>query len=208
MSIGILGRKVGMTQVFDEAGKAVPVTVIEAGPCKVVQVRTMDKNTYSALQLGFGALKPNKLTKPKKGYFAAQGVEPCRHLKEFRVSEDNGYSVGDTLDVTLFATGEKVDVEGVSKGKGFAGVIKRFHFGGGAASHGASKVHRKPGSSGASSYPGHVFKGQTMPGRMGGEKVTAKNLKVFAVDKENNLLLVRGAVPGARDGLVIIRKTV
>lgn len=207
MSMGILGRKVGMTQVFDAEGKAVPVTVIEAGPCPVVEVRTPDKNQYSAVQLGFGDVKPQRLNKPVRGYYAKQDVAPKRWLREFRVEEGHGFDKGQEVRADLFAEGETVDVIGVSKGKGFAGVIKRFHFGGGPASHGASKFHRQPGSSGASSYPGHIFKGKTMPGRMGGERVTVKNLRVFAVDVENNLILLRGAIPGAKDGLVLIRKT-
>ncbi|EHM09739.1 50S ribosomal protein L3, bacterial [Thermanaerovibrio velox DSM 12556] len=206
MSMGILGRKVGMTQVFDAEGKAVPVTVVEAGPCQVVEVRTMEKNGYSAVQLGFGEANPRKLSKPMKGYFAKNGVEPKRWLREFRVDEGHGYEKGQEVRADLFSEGEVVDVIGVSKGKGYAGVMKRFNFGGGPASHGSSKFHRQPGSSGANSYPGHIFKGKTMPGRMGGERVTVKNLRVFAVDVENNLILLRGAIPGAKDGLVLIRK--
>lgn len=206
MSMGILGRKVGMTQVFDAEGRAVPVTVVEAGPCRVVEVRTVEKNGYSAVQLGFGEVNPRKLNKPMKGYFAKNGVEPTRWLREFRVQQDHGYEKGQEVKVDLFAEGEVVDVIGVSKGKGYAGVMKRFNFGGGPASHGSSKFHRQPGSSGANSYPGHIFKGKTMPGRMGGERVTVKNLRVFAVDVDNNLILLRGAIPGAKDGLVLIRK--
>ncbi|ACZ19416.1 50S ribosomal protein L3 [Thermanaerovibrio acidaminovorans] len=206
MSMGILGRKVGMTQVFDAEGRAVPVTVVEAGPCQVVEVRTPEKNGYSAVQLGFGSVKPGSVNRPMKGYFAKNGVEPKRWLREFRVDEGHGYEKGQYVKVDLFSEGETVDVVGVSKGKGYAGVMKRFGFGGGPASHGSSKFHRQPGSSGANSYPGHIFKGKTMPGRMGGERVTVKNLKVFAVDVENNLILLRGAIPGAKDGLVLIRK--
>jgi large subunit ribosomal protein L3 len=207
MSIGVLGKKVGMTQVFGEDGRAVPVTVIEAGPCPVIEVRTPEKNSYSAVQLGFIDEKPSHVNKAKKGYFEHQGVTPKRVLREFRVDDASGYSVGQTVTVELFSGGEKVDVRGVSKGKGYAGGMKRHHFSGGPASHGASKVHRKPGSSGANSYPGHIFKGKKMAGRMGGERVTAKGLTVFAVDAENNLILIRGSVPGANDGLVFIYKT-
>jgi large subunit ribosomal protein L3 len=207
MSIGVLGKKVGMTQVFADDGRAVPVTIIEAGPCPVVAVRTPEKNSYSAVQLGFLDEKPSHVNKPKKGYFDRQGVSPKKVLREFRVDDASGYSVGQVITVDLFSGGEKVDVRGTSKGKGFAGVMKRHHFSGGPASHGASKVHRKPGSSGANSYPGHIWKGKKMAGRMGGEQVTTKGLKVFAVDAENNLILIEGSVPGANDGLVLIYKT-
>lgn len=207
MSMGILGRKVGMTQVFDENGRAVPVTVIEAGPCQIVEIRTPEKNSYSAVQLGFGEVKPVKVTKPAKGYFAKQNVAPKRWLREFRVEDTADYQVGQEITVSLFQNGEVVDVVGVSKGKGTAGVMKRHGFGGGPASHGASVSHRHPGSIGNSSFPGHVLKGRKMAGHMGSERVTTKNLTVFAVDEENNLILIKGSVPGARDGLVMIRKT-
>ncbi len=207
MSIGVLGKKVGMTQVFDAEGKAVPVTVIEAGPCPVVEIRTPEKNNYSAVQLGFVDEKPSHVTKPKKGYFDKQGVAPKRWLREFRVDDASQYAVGQEITVGLFTDGELVDVCGISKGKGYAGGMKRHHFGGGPASHGASKVHRKPGSSGANSYPGHIFKGKKMAGRMGGEQVTTKGLTVFAVDAENHLILIRGSVPGASNSLVLVYKT-
>lgn len=207
MSMGILGRKVGMTQVFDEDGKAVPVTVIEAGPCPIVEIRTPEKNSYSAVQLGFGEIKPVNVTKPKKGYFEKQAVAPKRWLREFRVENTADYQVGQEITVSLFQNGEVVDVIGVSKGKGTAGVMKRYGFGGSPASHGASVTHRHPGSIGNSSFPGHVLKGRKMAGHMGSERVTTKNLTVFAVDEENNLILIRGSVPGARDSLVMIRKT-
>ncbi|MDR1472299.1 MAG: 50S ribosomal protein L3 [Synergistaceae bacterium] len=207
MSIGVLGKKVGMTQVFGEDGRAVPVTVIEAGPCPVVEIRTPENNSYSAVQLGFMDEKPSRLNRAKKGYFEKQGVSPKRVLREFRVDDSSAYSVGQTITVELFSGGEKVDVCGTSKGKGYAGGMKRYHFSGGPASHGASKVHRKPGSSGANSYPGHIFKGKKMAGRMGGDRVTTKGLTVFSVDAENNLILIRGPVPGANNGLVLIYKT-
>jgi large subunit ribosomal protein L3 len=207
MSMGILGRKVGMTQVFDDDGKAIPVTVIEAGPCSVVEIRTPEKNSYSAVQLGFGEVKPAKVSKPAKGYFTKQNTAPKRWLREFRIDNTADYQVGQEITVSLFQNGEVVDVTGISKGKGYQGVIKRHGFGGGAGSHGASVNHRHPGSIGCSSYPGRVPKGRRMAGQMGNERVTAKNLKVFSVDAENNLILVKGAVPGARDGLVMIRKT-
>jgi large subunit ribosomal protein L3 len=207
MSIGVLGKKVGMTQVFDSEGKAVPVTVIEAGPCPIVEIRTPERNSYSAVQLGFAEVKPSRVNKPQKGYFDKKGIGPKRWLREFRVDDASGYEVGQVLTAGLFKGGEKVDVRGTSKGKGYAGAMKRHHFSGGPASHGASKVHRKPGSSGANSYPGHIFKGKKMAGRMGGEQVTTKGLTVFSVDEENNLILIRGSVPGANDQLVLIYKT-
>ena len=207
MSIGVLGKKVGMTQVFDADGRAVPVTVIEAGPCLVVEIRTPERNRYSAVQLGFGEEKPGHVNKGRKAFFDKQGVSPKRWLREFRVDDVSGYAVGQEITVELFSDGDIVDVRGISNGKGYAGVMKRHNFGGGAASHGASKVHRKPGSIGSNSYPGHIFKGKKMAGRMGGEQVTTKGLTVFSVDAKNNLLLVRGAVPGANDQLVLVYKT-
>ena len=207
MSMGILGRKVGMTQVFDEEGKAVPVTVIEAGPCPIVEIRTPEKNSYSAVQLGFGEVKPVNVTKPEKGYFDKQGTTPKRWLREFRVENTTDYQVGQEITVSLFQNGEIVDVIGVSKGKGTQGVMKRHGFGGIPASHGQSLTHRHPGSIGCSSFPGHVQKGRRMAGHMGSDRVTTKNLMVFAVDAENNLILIKGSVPGARDELVMIRKT-
>jgi len=206
MSLGILGVKVGMTQIFDEGGQAVPVTVVEAGPCKVVALRKPEVEMYSAIVLGFGKVKAHRLNKPMLGVYKKAGIEPKRWLREFRVDDVTGYEVGQTIDVTIFEVGEVVDVTGTSKGKGFAGVMKRHGFGGGPASHGASLFHRRAGSSGANSFPSHVFKGKTMPGRMGNERVTVKNLKVVAVDKENNLLLIKGAIPGPRNGLVMVHK--
>ena len=207
MSMGILGRKVGMTQVFDENGKAVPVTVIEAGPCPIVEIRTPEKNSYSAVQLGYGEVKPGNVIKPMKGYFEKQNATPKRWLREFRVDNTADYQVGQEITVSLFQNGEVVDVIGVSKGKGTAGVMKRHGFGGTPASHGHSVTHRHPGSIGCSSYPGKVIKGRRMAGHMGSERVTTKNLSVFAIDEENNLILIKGSVPGARDSLVMIRKT-
>jgi large subunit ribosomal protein L3 len=206
MSIGILGKKLGMTQIYTEEGQAVPVTVVEAGPCSIVDIKTPDRNGYSALSLGFGEIKPQKLTRPVKGIFDAAKVEPRKVIREFRVDKTDEFSVGQEIKVDLFEAGEKVNVTGVSKGKGFAGVIKRYGYGGNPATHGVSKTHRKPGSSGGSSYPGKVFKGKTMPGRMGNERVTVKNLEVVAVDPGNNLLLVKGAVPGAKNALVMVTK--
>lgn len=206
MSLGILGQKLGMTRIFDDDGKSVPVTVIAAGPCPVVDVRTPEKNGYSAILLGFGEVKASRVNKPMKGTFDHAGMAPCRWLREFRIDNAADYKVGQAVDVSAFAAGEEVSVTGTSKGKGFAGVMKRYNFGGLQASHGVSVSHRKPASSGASSYPSHIFKGKTMPGHMGNERVTIKNLTVVAVDKENNLLLVKGAVPGAKNGLVLVHK--
>ena len=207
MSMGILGRKVGMTQVFDEEDKAVPVTVSEAGPCPIVEIRTPEKNSYSAVQLGYGEVKPGNVIKPMKGYFEKQNATPKRWLREFRVDNTADYQVGQEITVSLFQNGEVVDVIGVSKGKGTAGVMKRHGFDRTPASHGHSVTHRHPGSIGCSSYPGKVIKGRRMAGHMGSERVTTKNLTVFGVDEENNLILIKGSVPGARDSLVMIRKT-
>ena len=206
MGIGILGKKIGMTQVFNEQGQAVAVTAIIAGPCPVVAIRTPEQNGYSAVLLGYGAAKPRKLSKPLKGLFDKVKVEPKRTLREFRLDKTEGYEIGQELRVDLFEPGEKVNVSGVSKGKGFAGVMKRYHFAGQQFSHGTSVMHRHGGSSGAISYPGRVFPGKRMPGHMGSERVTVKNLMIVAVDVENNLLLVKGAVPGAKDGLVTLYK--
>lgn len=208
VQMGILGRKLGMTQIFDEQGRSIPVTVVEAGPCSVVAVKNRDVDGYTAVSLSFGDTKPSKLNKPYRGVFEKRGLEPKKWIREFRVDDTEGYEVGGVVSVELFETGDVIDVTGRSKGKGFAGVIKRHHFGGGPASHGASKFHRKGGSMGASSSPGQIFKGKAMPGRMGGERVTVKNLSVAGVDPENHLLLIRGAVPGPRNGLVMIRKRV
>ncbi len=206
MGIGILGKKIGMTQVFNEQGQAVAVTVIAAGPCPVIAVRTPEQNGYSAVLLGYGAIKPHKLSKPLKGLFDKVKVEPKRTLREFRTDKTDGYEIGQEIRVDLFEAGEKVNVSGISKGKGFAGVMKRYHFGGQQFSHGTSVMHRHGGSSGAISYPGRVFPGKRMPGHMGSEKVTVRNLTVVAVDLENNLLLVKGAVPGAKNSLVTLYK--
>ncbi|MEA3508271.1 MAG: 50S ribosomal protein L3 [Synergistota bacterium] len=206
MSMGILGRKLGMTRIYDEDGAAVAVTVVEAGPCSVIGVKTTGSDGYDAVLLGFGEVKPQRLTKPEIGVFEKKGLEPRKWIREFRITEPESYEVGQKIDASVFNQGETVDVCGQSKGKGFAGVIKRHNFKGGPASHGSSKFHRQPGSAGASSYPSHIFKGKTMPGRMGGERVTVKNLSVAGVDAENNLLLIRGSVPGPRNGLVIVRK--
>jgi len=206
MGIGILGKKIGMTQIFNDQGQAVAVTVIAAGPCPVLAIRTPEQNGYSAVLLGYGAVKPHKLSKPLRGFFDKAHAEPKRTLREFRMDKTGEYEVGQEIRVDLFQPGEKVDISGVSKGKGFAGVIKRYHFAGQQFSHGTSVMHRHGGSSGAISYPGRVFPGKRMPGHMGSEKVTVKNLMVVAVDLENNLLLLKGAVPGAKNSLVTLYK--
>ena len=202
---GVLGKKLGMTQVFDANNKMVPVTVVEAGPCVVTQIRTPEKDGYSAVQIAFGAIDPKKITKPLAGHFAKAGVTPRRSVAELRTLDTTSYSVGQELGATVFAAGELVDATGTSTGKGTAGVMKRHGFGGLGSSHGVDRKHRMPGSIGACSTPGRVFKGMRMMGRMGNEKVTTQNLTVQAVDLENNLLLIKGSVPGTDGGLVFIR---
>ena len=206
MSIGILGKKLGMTQIYDSEGQAVAVTVVLAGPCSVVALRTPEQNGYSAVFLGFGAVKAHKLSKPQKVMFEKLNLEPKKTLREFRLDDVKGYEVGQEIKADLFAAGEKINVKGISKGKGFAGVMKRHHFGGQQFSHGTSVEHRHGGSSGAISYPGRVFPGKRMPGHMGSDKVTVKNLTVMAVDVENNLILVKGAVPGSKNSLLALYK--
>ncbi len=201
---GLIGKKVGMTQIFDDAGAAVPVTLIEAGPCYVTQVRTSDRDGYSAVQLGFEEVKPKRLSGGQLGHLKRNNLPPLRFLREFREKQP-GVDEGDKLTVDIFETGELVDVVGTSKGKGFAGTVKRHGFAGGPKTHGQSDRHRAPGSAGAGSTPGHVFKGKRSPGHMGNARVTVHNLKVVLVDAERNLLGVCGAVPGARGGLVIIK---
>jgi large subunit ribosomal protein L3 len=201
----VLGTKLGMTQVWDEAGKLVPVTVIEAGPCVVTQVRTGDKDGYDAVQIAFGAIDPRKVNKPMTGHFEAAGVTPRRHLVEIRTSDAGSYELGQQVTVELFETGEDVDVVGTTKGKGFAGVMKRHGFHGVGASHGAHRNHRKPGSIGGCATPGRVFKGLKMAGRMGGVRTTTLNLKVHAVDAEQGVVLIKGAIPGPSGSLVLIR---
>jgi large subunit ribosomal protein L3 len=198
---GILGTKLGMTQIFDEEGRVVPVTVVRAGPCPVTQVRTVERDGYAGVQLGYGEVK--RVNKPLAGHFAKAGVEPTRYLVELDL--DGEHTVGDTVSVGQFAVGEYVDVTGKSKGKGFAGVMKRHGFRGMGAGHGAHKVHRAPGSIGAASTPSRVFRGTRMAGRTGGERVTVQSLKLVGVDTERNLLLVKGAVPGPNGALLIVR---
>lgn len=207
---GILGKKVGMTQVFDEKGEVVPVTVIEAGPCFVVQIKTVERDGYTAVQLGFEETEPRRLTKPQLQHLQKSGLPALRNLREFRMSADDvarlGFEEGHKVSVDIFEAGEYVDVSGTSKGRGFAGVVKRYGFSGGPKTHGQSDRHRAPGSIGACTTPGRVFKGKRMPGRMGGDRITAQGLKVVVVDPERNLMAVRGSVPGAKNGLVLIRQ--
>lgn len=201
----IIGRKIGMTQLFTEEGTRVPVTVIEAGPCPVTQVKTTDSDGYEAVQLAFGAVRPKRLTKPELGHLKKAGAPPLRHLVEFSPEELGGeLSVGDTVTVEGFEAGQKIKVTGVSHGKGYAGTIKRHNFKRGPKSHGSHNI-RQPGSIGAAAYPARVFKGIRMSGRMGGEQVTQVGLTVVESRPEQNLLLVRGAVPGAKNGLVVVR---
>ena len=202
---GILGEKLGMTQVWDENNKIVPVTVIKAGPCVVTQVRTAEKDGYSAIQLGFGAIDPRKVNKPDAGHFAKASVTPRRYIAELRTSNAGEYTLGQELTAETFQPGEIVDVSGTSKGKGFAGVMKRHGFHGLRASHGVKRKHRSPGSIGACATPGRVFKGLRMAGRMGSDRITTQNLKVQSVDAEKGLLLIKGAVPGPQGSLVLVR---
>jgi len=202
----ILGRKVGMTQLFTENGECVPVTVIEAGPCIVVQKKTMERDGYTAVQLGFGDKRENLFNKPQKGHFTKAGVKPKRYLREVRVDDVDSYEVGQEIKVDIFAPGEHVDVVGVSKGRGFSGGIKRHGFHRGPMAHG-SKYHRRPGSL-AAKGPARVFKGRKLPGHYGAERVTVQNLEVVRVDAGQNLLAVKGAVPGPRGGLVTVKRSV
>ena len=206
MEKALIGKKLGMTQVFDEKGNVVPVTVIEAGPCPVVYLKTQDNDGYEAVQLGFGDIRVKKLTKPQAGHYKKQGVAPRKALREFKLEQD--VKVGDILKADLFATGEKVDVVGTSKGKGTAGVIKRWNFSRLKESHGTGPVHRHAGSIGACSSPSRVYKGKKMAGRMGHERVTVQNLTIVKVDAEHNLLAIKGAVPGPKGGIVMISTAV
>jgi large subunit ribosomal protein L3 len=201
---GIIGRKLGMTQIFRDNGVVEAVTVVEAGPCAVTQVKTMANDGYSAAQLGFGENK--RLNSPQRGHLKEVGQ--FKYLREFRVADDEKIEVGDKVDVSLFKAGDVVDVTGVSKGKGFAGVVRRYHFAGGPKTHGQSDRHRHPGSIGATTSPGRVLKGMRMAGHMGNKKITVSHLEIFDIDPDRNLLLVRGAVPGSRNGLLLIRKSI
>lgn len=207
-SKGILGKKLGMTQVWDANNRVVPVTVIQAGPCRVVQVKTPEKDGYSAVQLSFGEVKAQRLIKPALGHFAAAGVEPAKHLAELRVDDSSQFAVGQVIEASLFAAGDSVDVTGISKGKGFTGGMARHNFKGQGASHGNHKKHRAPGSIGACATPARVFKGTRMAGQHGHQRVTTLNLEVVEGDAERGLLLIKGSVPGPAGSLVFVRSAV
>jgi large subunit ribosomal protein L3 len=202
---GVLGEKLGMTQVWDEAGRLVPVTVVQAGPCVVTQVRTSDSDGYDAVQIAYGAIDPRKVNQPMAGHFAKAGVTPRRHLVELRTADAGEYALGQEVTVEVFEAGQKVDVVGTTKGKGTAGVMKRHGFKGVSASHGSHRNHRKPGSIGGASTPGRVFKGLKMAGRMGHVRKTTQNLTIHAVDADKGLLLIKGAVPGPKGGVVLVK---
>jgi large subunit ribosomal protein L3 len=204
-TLGIIGKKVGMTQIFLEDGSIVPATVVEAGPCKVVQKKTKEKDGYNALQLSFLTKDPRRVNKPLLGHFKKSGAEPCYWLKEFRMEEVEGFEPGQDVTLSLFKAGDVVDVTGLSKGKGFAGVIKRHGFHGFPASRGTHEYFRHGGSVSANSYPAHVFKGKRMPGHHGNQRVTVQNIRVVDVREDQNLILLQGGIPGARNGLIFIR---
>ena len=203
---GIIGRKVGMTQIFEDSGKAIPVTVIQAGPCPIVQLKTQEKDGYQAVQLGFGEQKESRTTKPERGHLAKADVDSALVLREFRVQSLEDVSVGSIIDASVFSEGELVDVTGTSKGRGFTGVVKRWKFAGGKKTHGGEQDLRRPGSIGASATPSRVFKGKRMAGRYGAKRHTIQNLPVIQADPERNLLVIKGAVPGPPNGLLLIRK--
>ncbi len=202
----ILGIKIGMSQIFDNDGKAIPVTIVEAGPCKVLQKKNQAKDGYQAIQVGFGVIKENKVNKPAKGHFQKANVKPLGHIKEFLVENADAYEIGQEITVDIFDAGSKVDVVGTSKGKGFAGAVKRHNFARGSMGHG-SKYHRRPGSL-AAKGPARVFKGRKLPGRLGGERVTVQGLEVAQIYPERNLILIKGSIPGPRRGLVMIKGSV
>ena len=208
MKKAIIGKKIGMTQIFDEKGNVIPVTVVEAGPCMVSQKKTVEKDGYAAIQMGYGNVKPNRLNKPLKGHFDKSNVAPKKVLREFRFDDAEALNVGDIIKADTFAEGDKIDVIGTSKGKGYAGVIKRWNFRRLKETHGTGPVVRHGGSIGACSYPSRVFKGKKMAGHLGAERVTVQNLKIVKVDAENNLIAIKGAVPGANGGIVLIRDSV
>ena len=207
MKKGLIGRKVGMTQIFDEKGNVIPVTVIEAGPCVVAQVKTVETDGYDAMQLGFGEVKDKHINKPEKGHFSKAGLEAKKHLREFRLDSVENVKVGDELKADVFEAGEKIDVQGTSKGKGFQGVIKRHGQHRGPMGHG-SMYHRRPGSMGSTSTPGRVFKGKKLPGHMGVQKITIQNLEIIKVDMDKNVLLVKGSVPGPKGAILKIKSSV
>lgn len=208
MKNAIIGKKIGMTQIFDERGKVIPVTVIEAGPCAVVQKKTVDNDGYNSLQFGFGDLKPHKVNKPQKGHFAKADVAPKRTLREFRFDDINALNVGDIVKADAFTIGDIVDVRGISKGKGFQGTVKRYNNKTLKQTHGTGPVHRHAGSMGGCSSPSRIFKGKKLPGHMGASTVTVQNLEVVKVDAQNNLIALRGAVPGPKGGTVTIINSV
>ena len=208
MQKAIIGKKIGMTQIFDANGKVIPVTVVEAGPCVVSQKKTVESDGYNAIQVGFGDLKANKVNKPMKGHFAKGDVAPKKTLREFRLDNIDAYNVGDLIKADVFAAGDKVDVTGTSKGKGYAGVIKRWNFQRLKETHGSGPVARHGGSNGACSSPSRVFPGMKMAGHLGAERVTVQNLTVAKIDAENNLIAVKGDVPGPNGGIVVIRDSV
>ena len=208
MQKAIIGKKVGMTQIFDETGKVIPVTVIEAGPCTVVQKKTVENDGYDSVQLGFEDLADKKVTKPMKGHFEKAGVSAKKYLKEFRLENCAAYNVGDVLKADVFAAGDKIDVVGTSKGKGYAGVVKRWNAHSQEHTHGVGPVHRSVGSTGANTDPSRVMPGKHMPGHLGAEQVTVQNLEVVKVDTEANMIAIRGAVPGPKGGVVFIKNTV
>ena len=206
MSKGILGKKIGMTQIFTTEGRVVAVTVVEAGPCPVVQKKTVATDGYNAIQLGFSMLRESLSNKPRKGHFQKASLKPMRYIREFKVNDVDSYTIGQEVQVNLFTVGDKIDVVGTAKGKGFAGMIKRHHASRGPMAHG-SKYHRRTGSLGAKG-PARVFKGRKLPGRMGGQRVTVQNLEVVRVDADKNLILIKGAVPGANKSLLILKPSV
>ena len=208
MKKGIIGKKLGMTQIFDEKGNVIPVTLIEAGPCAVVQKKTVANDGYDALQLAFEDAKEKHLTKPELGHFKKSGVTPKRHLKEFRLDDTSAYEVGSVVTVDTFAAGDKVDITGITKGRGYTGCVKRWGHHILRMTHGTGPVHRQCGSMGANSTPSRVFKNKKMAGQYGNEQVTVLNLKVVKIDAEKNLIAVKGAIPGAKDGIVFIRDSV
>ena len=208
MKNGLIGKKIGMTQIFQENGTVVPVTVLEVGPCTVITKKTVETDGYEAVQLGFGDIKLNRVNKPLKGYFAKANVAPKKYLKEFKLDDYASLNVGDVLKADVFSAGDKVDVSGTGKGKGYAGAIKRWGFGRLKETHGSGPVVRHQGSMGACSDPSRVFKGKKMPGHLGAEKVTVQNLEVVRVNAENNLIAVKGAVPGAKGSVIVIGSAV
>ena len=208
MNKGLIGKKIGMTQIFDEKGNVIPVTVIECGPCVVAQKKTAENDGYDAIQLGFMDAKAKHVTKAEQGHFEKNGLQLKKHLKEFRYEDCSKYNVGDVITVDTFAAGEKVDITGMTKGHGYSGVVKRWNCHKLRMTHGVGPLHRQPGSMGANSSPSRIFKNKKMAGQYGNEQVTVQNLKVVKIDSENNLIAVKGAVPGAKNGIVFVRNSV